>query len=62
MGSIIFQVVLMLCLVGFLIFLARDDRRNRALRLLEDAEEQRQAQLESSAHQATIKSREGEAS
>jgi len=44
MGGIIFQIVVILTLVGILIYVARDDRRNRALRALEDAEELHQAQ------------------
>lgn len=43
MGGIIFQIVVMLSLVGLLIYVVRDDRRNRDLRALEDAEELRQS-------------------
>lgn len=44
MGSIVFQLIALFMLIGFLVFIARDDRKNRALRELEDAEELRQAQ------------------
>jgi len=44
MGGIIFQVIVLASLVALLIHVARDDRRNRALRALEDAEEERQKQ------------------
>jgi len=47
MGSIVFQIVLMVLVVGLLIYVARDDRRNRVLRAEEDAEALRQAQIES---------------
>lgn len=36
MDSIIFKLVLIAALVAFLYFLARDDKRNRKLRELED--------------------------
>jgi len=42
MGGIIFQLVVIAGLVGLLVYVARDDRRNRALRALEDIEEARQ--------------------
>jgi hypothetical protein len=47
MGSIVFQIVLMVLVVGLLIYVARDDRRNRVLRAEEDAEALRQTQIES---------------
>ena len=40
MGGIIFQIVVIAGLVGLLVYVARDDRRNRALRILEDNEEE----------------------
>lgn len=43
MGGIIFQVVVIIFLVGLLFYVAIDDRRTRALREREDAEEQRQS-------------------
>jgi len=41
MGGIIFQIIVITGLVGLLVYVARDDRRNRALRILEDNEEAR---------------------
>lgn len=41
MGGIIFQLAVIAGLVALLIYVARDDRRNRALRALEDIEEAR---------------------
>jgi len=41
MGGIIFQIVVICGVVGLLIYVARDDRRNREIRILEDAEEER---------------------
>ena len=41
MGGIIFQLVVIAGLVGLLVYVARDDRRNRDLRALEDLEERR---------------------
>lgn len=40
MRGIIFQIVVIAGLVGLLVYVARDDRRNRALRLMEEAEEE----------------------
>lgn len=41
MGGIIFQIIVITGLVGLLVYVARDDRRNRVLRILEDNEEAR---------------------
>jgi hypothetical protein len=44
MGGIIFQIVVIVGLIGLLLYVARDDRRNRALRLMEEeAEEEERA-------------------
>lgn len=43
MRGIIFQIVVVLFVVGLLIFVALDDRRTRALREREEAEKQGQA-------------------
>jgi|GEM_PF-4928401 len=43
MRGIIFQIVVVLFVVGLLILVALDDRRTRALREREEAEEQHQA-------------------
>lgn len=39
MGGIIFQIVVIVGMVGLLIYVAVDDRRNRELRALEELEE-----------------------
>jgi len=40
MGGIIFQCLVIVFLVGLLIFVALDDRRNRVIRQQEDLDEQ----------------------
>ena len=45
MNMILIEVGVISALVGFVIFLAYDDKKNRALRKIEDQEEDRQRQL-----------------